>query len=83
MYDKTLEEIYTFKALYEAFEGINFNTGLDELSKKDFCVNLNANLDDLKNSILTNTYTPEPLKQIYIEKENDKKKTYSYKLYQR
>ncbi|HEC1759432.1 TPA: CRISPR-associated endonuclease Cas1 [Campylobacter lari] len=74
MYEETLEEIYTFKALYEAFESINFNTGLDELSKKDFCVNLNTNLDELKNSILTNTYTPEPLKQIYIEKENDKKR---------
>ncbi len=59
----------------EAWNKVKFkNTsgGIDGISIKSFEENLQQNLSDIKNSLINNTYIPEPYERIYIKKENKK-----------
>ncbi|MDY0403682.1 CRISPR-associated endonuclease Cas1 [Sulfurovum sp.] len=67
----TAEEIFTPKALKKAFGEVSSKAvGLDGVSLELFKEDLHENIEELQGEILAMRYTPEPLKQIAIEKED-------------
>ena len=69
MFSVPLEHIITSEHLHLAFEAINQNvSGLDALTYENFQESLHVKIDALRGEVLQGTYTPEPLKQIEIEK---------------
>lgn len=75
MFTIPLEQIFTTSNLKDSFLEISSkSTGLDEVSYNEFKKDLSKNLDDIKNSIITGLYTPEPLKKIEIDKPNSDEK---------
>lgn len=71
MFTKKIDEIFTLDSLKQAFDLISQSSkGLDEISYEEFKNNLNQNLKTLQNEILTNNYSPEPLKKILIKKDD-------------
>ena len=69
MFTNTLENIFTYQNLKSAFADISSKAvGLDEMSVKVFKEDLQENLSDLVKSVLSSSYTPEPLKHIKIRK---------------
>jgi len=69
MFATSLEKIFTLQNLKHAFGDISSKAvGLDDVSVKLFKEDLEANLLQLSKSILSDTYTPEPLKHIRIKK---------------
>ncbi|WP_295421681.1 CRISPR-associated endonuclease Cas1 [Sulfurovum sp.] len=72
MFEKTLEQIFTLKALKNAFGEISSRAvGLDGVSLEVFKEDLIENLKELQTELLRSRYTPEPLKHIHIEKEDN------------
>ncbi|MBA1419719.1 MAG: CRISPR-associated endonuclease Cas1 [Epsilonproteobacteria bacterium] len=72
MFTQTLEQIFTLKALKNAFGEIGSRAvGLDGVSMEVFKEDLMENLEELQHELLHVHYTPEPLKHIHIEKEDD------------
>ena len=72
MFSKTIEEIFTLKALKKAFAEISSKAiGLDGVSLELFKEELQENLEAVQNELLDGTYTPEPLKHIQIAKEDN------------
>lgn len=75
MFTKPLEYITLPSALKEAYDEISKNSsGLDDISYQEFQKNLDANIKALIECILKGTYSPEPLKQIEIDKPNSDEK---------
>jgi len=72
MFTKTIEEIFTLKALKNAFAQISSRAiGLDGVSIAWFKEELQENLETLREELLTSKYAPEPLKHIALEKEDE------------
>jgi len=72
MFPKTLEQIFTLKALKNAFADISSKTvGLDGVSLSLFKEDLLENLEELQDELFRSRYTPEPLKHITLEKEDE------------
>jgi group II intron reverse transcriptase/maturase/CRISPR-associated endonuclease Cas1 len=75
MFTIPLEQIFTTANLKDSFLEISSkSTGLDEVSYNEFKKDLSKNLDDIKTSIVTGSYIPEPLKKIEIDKPNSDEK---------
>ena len=71
MFTQTLEQIFTVKALKNAFGDISSRAvGLDGISLALFKEDLRENLEELQAELFNTRYTPEPLKHITIEKED-------------
>jgi len=68
-FSKSLEYIFDIEHLQDAYQEISKNSvGIDEVSFREFEANLLSNLKELQSAILTDRYTPEPLKKIEIPK---------------
>ena len=75
MFTIQLEQIFTHEKLKEAFLEISSkSTGLDEVSYKAFQSDFAHNIQVIITSIITGTYSPEPLKKIEIDKPNSNEK---------
>ena len=75
MFTIPLEQIFSTQNLKDSFLEISSkSTGLDEVSYNEFKNDLSKNLEDIKNSIITGLYIPEPLKKIEIDKPNSDEK---------
>ena len=71
MYTETMEEIFALKHLKNAFADITSKAaGLDGVSLTLFKEELKENLEELQKELLSERYTPEPLKHITMEKED-------------
>ena len=71
MYTQTIEELFTIKALKNAFGEIGSRAmGLDGVRLEVFKEDLLENLEELQKELLNGRYTPEPLKHITLEKED-------------
>ncbi|WP_169940368.1 CRISPR-associated endonuclease Cas1 [Campylobacter sp. RM15925] len=71
MFDRTIEQIFTKDSMSYAFEDISSTSfGMDEVSYADFKKDFSKNINGLIFSIQNQTYSPEPLKNINISKEN-------------
>lgn len=71
MFSQKFDEIFTISNFKLAFNSISQTSkGLDEISYSEFSKNLDENLKFLQKEILSQTYTPEPIKKIEIKKEN-------------
>lgn len=67
MFNQALEEIFTYENLEKSYNKLkNTSLGLDELSLKD--IKEQSYLQNIKEQILSNSYTPEPLKEVKIPK---------------
>ena len=67
------QSIFSDNLLLNAWYKVkNKNTagGIDGVSIEEFEKNLDENLLQLKQSLLSQTYVPEPYERIYIKKEN-------------
>ena len=72
MFIKTIEDIFTTKALKKAFADISSKAvGLDGVSLTLFKEDLIDNLEELQAELFRSRYTPEPLKHITIEKDDE------------
>lgn len=72
MFIKSIEDIFTTKALKKVFADIRSKAvGLDGVSLTLFKEDLTDNLKELQSELLRARYTPEPLKHITIEKEDE------------
>jgi group II intron reverse transcriptase/maturase len=72
MFTQTLEQIFTTKALKNAYGEITSRAvGLDGVSLSLFKEDLKENLEELQSELFRSRYTPEPLKHITIEKEDE------------
>ena len=75
MFNVQLEQIFTDQKIKDSFLEISSKSkGLDEVSYNEFSTNLSKNIQDIKTSIITGSYTPEPLKKIEIPKPNTTEK---------
>lgn len=75
MFTIPIEQIFSAQNLKDAFLEISSkSTGLDEVSYNEFKKELSKNIEDIKTSILTGSYIPEPLKKIEIDKANSDEK---------
>lgn len=75
MFTIPLEQIFTEQKIKDSFlEVSSKSTGLDEVSYNEFKKDFSKNLDDTISSIITGTFSPEPLKKIEISKENSEEK---------
>jgi len=75
MFTKPLEYIITKENLLNAYQQISKRSkGLDEVSFQEFDKQLYKNIEKLKNSIYDNSYIPEPLKKIEIDKSHSDEK---------
>jgi len=75
MFTTQLMHIYTKSNLQDTFSDISSNTkGLDEIGFKEFKSNLSKNIDKTIQDIEMGRYSPEPLKQIEIDKPDSKEK---------
>ena len=75
MFTKPLEYIITKQNLLNAYEHISKNSsGIDDISFKEFENNLYSNIDTIKQRVLEGLFSPEPLKQIEIDKNNTTEK---------
>ena len=69
MFTLTLEEIFTMKALKDAFGEISSKAvGLDGVSLSLYKENLEENLQALQHELILNRFQPEPLKHIEVDK---------------
>lgn len=75
MLHKTLEQIFTLKALKNALDSISSKSvGIDEVSLRDFRVDISKNIEKILKSIKQGTYAPEPIRKIEIEKSDSNSK---------
>lgn len=75
MFTIPLEQIFSNQNLKDSFLEISSkSTGLDEVSYNEFKKELSKNIEDIKTSIITGVYIPEPLKKIEIDKPNSDEK---------
>ena len=75
MFPIPIEQIFSAQNLKDAFLEISSkSTGLDEVSYNEFKKELSKNIEDIKSSIVTGLYIPEPLKKIEIDKPNSDEK---------
>lgn len=75
MFTIPLEQIFSTQNLKDSFLEISSkSTGLDEVSYNEFKKELSRNIEDIKTSIITGAYIPEPLKKIEIDKPNSDEK---------
>jgi group II intron reverse transcriptase/maturase/CRISPR-associated endonuclease Cas1 len=75
MFTIPLEQIFTTSNLKDSFLEISSkSTGLDEVSYNEFKKDFSKNLDETISSIVTGSFSPEPLKKIEIEKPNSDEK---------
>lgn len=75
MYTQTLEQIFTLKALKNALDSISSKSvGIDEVSLRDFRVDISKNIEKILKSIKQGTYAPEPIRKIEIEKSDSNSK---------
>jgi group II intron reverse transcriptase/maturase/CRISPR-associated endonuclease Cas1 len=75
MFTIPIEQIFSAQNLKDAFLEISSkSTGLDEVSYNEFKKELSKNIEDIKSSIVTGLYIPEPLKKIEIDKPNSDEK---------
>ena len=71
MFTQTLEQLFTLKALKNAFAEISSRAvGIDGVSLEVFKEDLLENLEELQQELFKSRYTPEPLKHIQIEKDD-------------
>jgi len=75
MFTSSLEHIFTPEAFKTALSDISSKSnGLDEISYAEFKKELATNINELIESIIKGTFTPEPLKKIEIDKPNSDEK---------
>ncbi|MEN4045382.1 CRISPR-associated endonuclease Cas1 [Sulfurimonas sp. NWX367] len=75
MFTKPLEYIFLPSALKSAYEEINKNaSGIDEIHFKEFEKEFDEKINKLSNKLLKGEFSPEPLKQIEIEKTDSDEK---------
>ena len=75
MFTIPLEQIFSTQNLKDSFLEISSkSSGLDEVSYNEFKKELSKNIEDIKTSIITGAYIPEPLKKIEIDKPNSEEK---------
>jgi len=73
MFTKQFDQIFTKEKLLDAYTKINkTSAGMDDISFMEFEEKLEENITKLHKRLLTSLYTPEPLKQIKIPKEDKK-----------
>ncbi len=66
----TLFDDENIKAAWNKVKAKNAAGGIDGVTIKSFEENLEYNLSEIKNSLINNTYIPEPYERIFIKKEN-------------
>ena len=75
MFIKPLKYIFTTKALQEAYKDINKkSSGIDNITFEEFEKNITTNISQITDDILLDSYVPEPLKKIEINKPNSGEK---------
>ena len=75
MFTSSLEHIFTPQALKTALSDISSKSnGLDEISYAEFKKEFATNINELIESIIKGTFSPEPLKKIEIDKPNSDEK---------
>lgn len=73
MFNQSLNQIFTISNLKVAFNSISQTSkGLDDVSYDEFRNNLDENLKELQEEILSHVYTPETIKRIEIKKSSGK-----------
>ena len=71
MYTTPLESIFTKSSLKDAYEKISKNSiGIDEVSFVEFEKKLNKKIQKLQDRLFSGSYSPEPLKEIEIPKQD-------------
>lgn len=75
MFTIPIEQIFTSQKLKDSFLEISSkSTGLDEVSYNEFKKELSKNIEEIQNSLIIGSYSPEPLKKIEIDKPNSTEK---------
>ena len=73
MYAKSLEQIITLKKLKQAYALVSkTSVGLDQVSVEIFEKDLERNLLEIVDKVVSNRYAPEPMSRIYVPKENSR-----------
>ena len=72
----SLAHLLTPELLKESFNLLNKRSavGIDGISYSDYKTNLNANINNLHNKLKTKTYQANPIKRVWIDKGNGKKR---------
>jgi len=75
MFTIPIDQIFTSQKLKDSFLEISSkSTGLDEVSYNEFKKELSKNIEEIQNSLIIGSYSPEPLKKIEIDKPNSDEK---------
>ena len=75
MFTIPIEQIFTQSKIKDSFLEISSkSSGLDEVSYNEFKTDFSKNIQNIIESIITGTFTPEPLKKIEINKPNSDEK---------
>jgi len=74
-----IDKVYSHPNLLEAFEKIKRNkggktSGIDGISVKKYKKHLRENLCQIHDELRTNTYEPQPVKRVYIDKADGSKR---------
>lgn len=72
-----IDKVYREKNLYEAFKAVKTNKGapgIDGETIEDFEARLEENIEKLHHELKTNTYVPEKVKRVYIDKPDGGKR---------
>jgi RNA-directed DNA polymerase len=75
----TIAHLLTSKALYIAFGGLrrNASAGVDEVTYADYERNVWENVQQLHDRLVRHQYRAQPLRRVYIPKENGKERPIS------
>src|SRR5436190_16829449 len=75
----TMAHLLTPEALYEAFGGLrrNASAGVDEVTYADYERNVWENVQQLHGRLVRHQYRTQPLRRVYIPKENGKERPIS------
>lgn len=72
-----IDKVYREKNLYKAFKAVKTNKGapgIDGETIEDFEARLEENIEKLHHELKTNTYMPEKVKRVYIDKPDGGKR---------
>jgi RNA-directed DNA polymerase len=75
----SIAHLLTPEALHEAFSRLrkNASAGVDKVTYKDYQRQVQANIQGLHDRLKTGTYEPQPLRRIYVEKEDGRQRPIS------
>ena len=75
----SIAHLITVEKLYEAFRGLrkNASAGIDGVTYLEYEINAEENVRQLHRRLVTGKYQVQPLRRVYIPKENGKQRPIS------